>query len=258
MNPAFAYLYDEFLNEKQYEREINAIEAELASRNIDGRVARLAMFRNTKELVEDVIHHGAKNVVVVGNDVSLGRFMWHAPGLDAAVGYLPVGKPSHIAEVLSIPRGPVAVEILAARFLEQFDIGCVNDDRFLIEIIVKDPDAELVVDGQFSIKPIDGGLIIVRNLGAQKQMGEPESNAKDGKLEAIIRPRAVEERSSRRKKQGISPKEQTILTFKEAAIYAPHEIEIEVDGNMRRGDQFHISVDTKKLDLITGRRRRQT
>lgn len=256
MNPSFAYLYDEFLNEKRYDRELNEIEAGLASRNIGGRVARLAMFRNAKELVEDVIHHGAKNVVIVGNDVSLGRFMWHAPGLDAAVGYLPVGKPSRIADVLGIPSGSKSVEVLAARFLEKFDIGRVNDDFFLTEIVVKDPDAELIIGGKFSIKPTDGGSIIVRNLGAQKQTGEPESDPKDGKLEAIIRPRAALERSKRRKSEIPLPEEQTILTFTEGDILAPHEIEIEVDGNMRRGERFHIGVDAKKLDLITGRRRR--
>lgn len=253
MNPAFAYLYDDFLSERRYERELNAIEAELARRNIGGRVFRLGMFRTPKGLMGDVVRGGAKNVVIVGNDLTLGKLLWDAPELEVTVGYLPIGSPSRIADMLGIPSGEKAAEVLAARFIETLDVGRIGDRRFLTEIVVRDPGALLVIDGKFSIKPVDQGSIIVRNIGMPGEDGKPTANAKDGKLEAVVT-REIPAKYPWQKKHETS--EQTVLAFERGRIEAFEQIDMVVDGITVTGRAFDLWVDPKPLQFITGRRRR--
>ena len=68
MNPAFAYLYDDFLAQDRFERDLSRLETELVHRGIEGRVARLAMFRSARETVMDLALAGVKNVVECLNE----------------------------------------------------------------------------------------------------------------------------------------------------------------------------------------------
>lgn len=248
MNPAFAYFYDEFLNEKKYEKLLNEVEAEIANKNIGGRIARLAMFRNPQEMMEDLMLGGAKNIVVVGDDTTLKKVIASSQNFDPVFGYLPMGKSNDMADLLGIQRGKVAVDILAGRYIEKLDIGKINDGFFLKEILIKDPRSRVAIEGQFEIRPSENGMMVIRNVSLPDiRHGEQETI---GKLELEVIPEV--EGTRREKREAQQPK--TKLAFHQARILGDAEITISVDGQTLRGQAFDVTLIPKKLKCITGRR----
>jgi len=71
MLSSFAYVFDERLADRKYEREASQLEAELSRHSIGGRIARLTLFRKPKETIEDLVRDGAKHIVFVGDDSTL-------------------------------------------------------------------------------------------------------------------------------------------------------------------------------------------
>lgn len=246
MNPAFAYFYDAFVSDKKYEKELNDIEAEIANKNIGGRIARLAMFRNPREMMEDLIRGGAKNIVVVGNDDTLKKVIWSSSDLEPVFGYLPVGKPTELAELLGIASGKTAVDILAGRYIETLDVGKINDAYFLREIVITDPKASVAIEGQFSVKPTDDGTMRIRNTSLPDIRKEVEARTTGG-LEIEVIPRI--DQTSRD-----AAAAKTKLRFERARISGEGSVRIEVDGHAITETHFDISVIPKRLKFITGRR----
>ena len=62
----YHYIYDSFLSDKRYENEISQIEARILGLGINGRVDKLTILKNLKEIVEDGIKKGAETLVVMG------------------------------------------------------------------------------------------------------------------------------------------------------------------------------------------------
>ncbi len=245
MNPAYAYLYDEFLNDRRYEREISRLEAELARRGIEGRVARSALFRHAKDQAEDLVRGGAKNLVLVGDDRTLEKLMWFLPDLDATIGFVPIAKSSKIADWLSIPIGVPSVDVLGARFVETIDVGRFADRYFLTEAILETTDATLDVEGRFRIQPASGGSIRISNLAQ-------DANPKDGKLDAIV---TVEPPKTRWPLGRKTPPE-TRVTLSNGSLTSSQPVDAIVDGQVLNGFSFQISSVPGKLKVITGRRGR--
>ncbi len=255
MNPAFAYLYDEFVHEPEFRKELDEIEAAMANRSIGGRMVRLGMFRHAKDMVLDVMQSGAQNIVIVGNDLTLGKLMFYAPELGATVGYVPMGTPTKIADMLGIPLGVAAVDVLAARLIETLDLGRVAGRFFLTEVAVSDPAAALSIEGRFSISAPPGGTIIVRNLGLPDSTGHGTADPRDGQLEAVVQQPAPEKRGFW-KQPSIAPAEsRTHLYFKEGMIMAEKPVHITADGQVLEGIEFPVSIEPGRLRFITGRRR---
>ncbi len=249
MNPAFAYFYDDFLSNRKFEKELNEIEAEIANKNIGGRIARLAMFRNPREMIEDLMLGGAKNIVVVGDDNTLKKVIWSSQDLDPVFGYIPIGKSTEIARLLGIQPGETAVDILACRFIERLDVGRVGDGLFIKEIIIKHPETRVVIEGRFDIRPTEEGMMIIRNLSlpdVRSHTVVPETE----KLEIEVVPRLEQSRHERLEDN--VPK--TKIRFSHARIVADKDIEINVDGHVMSGREFDVDLIPKRLKCITGRR----
>src|SRR3989338_3664475 len=136
MNHAFGYVYDDFLSDRRWERDLALLEAELARRGIEGRIARLAMFRNAKEIITELVQNGVKNVVLVGNDHTLQKMMWFLPDMHVTVGCLPLTDPAYIASLLGIPKGLQAVDVLAARLVAVFGVGNLDHRSFLPALVL--------------------------------------------------------------------------------------------------------------------------
>ncbi len=243
MNPAYAYLYDEFLNDRRYEREISRLEAELAQRGINGRVARTALFRHAKDQAQDLVRGGAKNLILVGNDHTVEKLMWFLPELDAAIGFVPLVKASRIANWLNIPLGVAAVDTIGARFMETLDVGRFGDRYFLTEVMLPATDATLDVEGKYRIQPAAGGSIRIQNLSGN-------SDSKDGKLEASVTVETQKSRWTIGKK--INPETRILLTH--GSITSTQPVDAIVDGQILNGFSFKIEAIPAKLRFITGRR----
>lgn len=243
MNPAYAYLYDEFLNDRRFEREISRLEAELAQRGINGRVARTALFRHAKDQAEDLVRGGAKNLILVGDDRTVEKLMWFLPDLEVTIGFIPLAKASKIADWLGIPIGLASVDTIGARFVEQLDVGRFGDRYFLTEAVLPATDATLDVEGKFRIQPAAGGSIRIQNLSAA-------GDSKDGKLEASVIVEGQKSRWSIGKKK--TPETRVLLAH--GSITSTQPVDAIVDGQVLNGFLFKIEAVPAKLRFITGRR----
>ncbi len=245
----YAFIYDDFLNDRKYERLLADLEARLASLDLVGRGARLALFRSAKDIVESMAHQGVSTVVLIGNDQTLDKVMWFLPDLDVTLGYLPIEEPSTVAQALGIPVGLGACDVLAARLIETLDVGKLDDRYFLTEVRVPQTIAAVDIDGAYRISPSNGGTISIRNLGVAGEAG-PSADAKDGLLEVVVTPQGG---TSRRREKAPVP---TRVLMRSGELISTDPTEIYADNHVMNGRCFHLGIEPKKLRIITGRNRR--
>jgi len=249
---SYAFIYDDFLNDRSYERQVAEIEARLAALDLVGRGAHLALFRSAKDLIESMVSQGVTTVVIVGNDRTLDKVMWFLPDLDVTLGYLPIAEPTSVAEVLGIPRGIEACDVLAARLIETLDVGKLDDRYFLTEVDLPQTIASVDIEGKYRVAPTGGGSIIVRNLGNKVVKEGMQADAKDGLLEVIITPH--EESSSKwSRKKRMDP---TRVLISHGEIISPEPVDVFADNHVLNGMRFKLGILPKRLRVITGRDRR--
>ena len=245
----YAYIYDDFLSDKKYERDLAVLESRLATLDLAGRVGKLALFRSAKDLVESLASQGVTTIVVVGNDRTLDKVLWFLPYLKVTLGYLPVTEPCGIAAALGIPKGEEACDILAARLIEKLDMGLLDERYFLTEVILENSAASVDIEGRFRLSPMHGGRICIRNLGG---IGEADkADAGDGLLEAVITPQTE---SAGFFKRNSFP--ETRIKFEHGGLTAHDPMEARVDCHTANSLKFKLGIEKGKLSVITGRRRK--
>jgi diacylglycerol kinase family enzyme len=246
MLSSFAYVFDERLAERKYEREASLLEAELARNSINGHIARLTMFRKPKETIEDLVREGAKHIVFVGDDSTLLRMMWFLPDLDATIGFIHLlGGESKLAPLLGIKQGLEGVSVLASRLTTEVDVGTVGDRYFLSDVIIPDTRAELDVEGRFRLRPTEGGTIIVANL--------VEQSSRDGLLDVAVRVPAPPVRFPWQRPQ---PSPETRLQMMQGSIRSNEPVTLTVDGQALQGTNFGIGIKPKKMRVLVGKGRK--
>jgi diacylglycerol kinase family enzyme len=256
MNSHYAYIYDDFLSDRGFERDVAALETKLNRYDLAGRIGRLALFRNPQDLVEGLVKQGATTIVIVGNDTTLDKTMWFLPDLNVTVGYIPLVAPSMIAGFLGIPVGVDACDILSARLVETIDMGKLDDRYFLTEISVPASLATLEIEGRYKVSPVNGGSLTIRNLGGMIGSRMVQADDKDGFLEAVIIPQEAERK--RLFWKTISSDSKTHILFNHGKIASKSPLEAKVDHHAVSGFKFDVSIVPKKLKMITGRGRRPT
>lgn len=253
MNPSYAYVYDDFLSDKKFERDLASLETTLNTFDLAGRVGRLALFRSAKDLVEGMVRQGASTIVIVGNDATLDKTMWFLPDLDVTVGYIPLVGPSPVADLLGIPVGITAVDVLAARRVEVLDMGKLDDRYFFMEVSLPATMASLDIEGQYRVSLRNGGSLTIRNVGGRMGSAFTQADAQDGWLEAVLVPSEADKKSSRWAKQ--AAQSATHILLRRGEIVSKDPIEAHVDNHGVSGFRFQVSIVPKKLRLITGRGR---
>ncbi len=246
MLSGYAYLYDERLNDRKYDREISRLEAEISRRGLNGRVGKFALFRHARDIVADLMRSGAQTLTVVGDDETLFTVIGALGSFSPTLAFIPLLGQGMVAKELGLPKGLASVDTLAARFIETLDLGLVGDRAFLSEIVVDGPGLSLHIDNQFKLEPPPGGSIRIRNLG-------PESDAHDGLLDVFILP--PEERSRFGWKRD-SGNIKTHLRFKSAKLQRSIAGSCTVDGSPLEGERWDLSLKPSALKIITGRRGR--
>lgn len=249
MNPSFAYVYDEFLIDKRFDRDVQEIENELARRGIEGTTTRASALCTAKQVVSQFAKQGVKNLVLVGTDALVRAVTPLLPELQITIGFLPVG-PSLIGGLLGIPSGPKAVDVIAARLVETLDMGQVNGQPFLLDIVAPQTTAGIEVGGAYRLRPSFKGAIAIRNLATAGQDGLLV-NPKDGQLEIVIQAETPSERVWPWTKKQLT---ETKVFLSKGTMISDKPFQIFVDGQAYEGTTFHFSVLPSKLSLITGRR----
>lgn len=246
----YLYIYDECTQDKKYLRDVALVENRLTDLGIAGKIIRLALFRQAGEQIRDEARRGASTVVVVGNDRTVCQVLDAVAEVDLPLGIIPIGPGNRFAEMLGIPSGVEACDILSARMIEKVDAGTLNGKRFVTGVRVDHPEVTLTCEGHYTVRPDAGGQIEICNLAP---LDSPSSNEpadpRDGMLEARI---AVS------KKRGLFGKRvhATRLPIRFASINAPVSMRAFCDGQLVQGKQFDIAIEPLRLKIITGRGRK--
>ena len=253
MNVGYSYIYDDFLSDRGFEREVAALETKLNTYDLAGRIGRLALFRSPKDLVEGMVKDGTKTLIIVGNDSTLDKVMWFLPDLGITVGYIPIVGPSAVGELFNIPVGVAACEIITSRLVETIDTGKIDNRYFLTEVSVSATLATLDVEGRYRVSPMDGGSLVIRNRSAYDKDYILQNDTSTGGLEAIITAQPQSRRGFSWKKR---PQDETRIFLNHGKLFSKDPIEAKVDAHVVSGFRFEVESVKRNFRFITGRGRR--
>lgn len=243
----YLYIYDSFLSEPKYESILAAIERRVTDLDIKGKIARLSVLKNIKELVADGVKNGVTTVVAIGDDQTFAKVINIAAQFDVTLGIIPVTTTSTIARVLGIPPKEHACEVLAARIIKRLDLGKINSQYFLNQAQITNAAVTITCDG-FSLQPTtELNSITICNVGGTVTAN---CNPTDGILEAIITP--IE--SNWLAKRTL---QSTVLPFKKIMIRSRGEEEVSIltDEQIIMKTPAEIVIAPSQLRVIVGSNR---
>ena len=252
----YIYLYDNFLSERKFANDIKAIETRLTDFGIAGKILRLQPLTNPYALVDEEIRRGASAIIIVGNDATFGRVLSRAATCEILFGFLPVGPGNTIAQVLGLPVGVDACDVLARRRIVKLDVGWIsNRNRYFIsQLHIPPSDISVQYDEKFRVSPRYGKMeLVVCNLQPYVFHGRKEEyvvHPQDGKLEAFLRPMSG---------RGIFKdrfEAPSIFPFEEMVISSGSVFPVEADGQVTKEQQIVIKLAKKRIEMIVGKERR--
>ncbi|PIT90579.1 MAG: hypothetical protein COU22_01295 [Candidatus Komeilibacteria bacterium CG10_big_fil_rev_8_21_14_0_10_41_13] len=249
----YLYIYDTFLNNKKYLNLLNGIENRLADLEIKGKICRLNILKNMKEVIEEGIKKGTQTIVAVGDDLTFSKIVNIIADLDVTLGIIPINNKSKVAEILGIPEGEKACDILAQRLVKKLDLGKINHQYFIDSATIDDPNVVLDFD-KFQISPtFKDSSVNLCNLGFltndQSIYKQKISVPTDGFLEAVITPNKKSFFNNKDKKQSIFP-------FKKIMIGSKAEpVTVTIDQQAVFKTPVEVSIEPKKLKVIVGSKR---
>lgn len=242
----YAYIYDEFLQDRRYERELSLVETRLTDLGITGKIVRLALFRDAVQVMRGEVKAGCTTLVAVGNDDTLYRAIEAVGDTKTVVAFIPIGSATPMSELLGIPTGVAACDVLSARLVEEIDLGEVNGRRYLHVAEVDGTNVTVMCEESYTITPLRKCKMEIRNLAQPDDAGAV--NPTDGKLTLVIRsPRF----SLLKKKEDIS-----VIPFRKARFFARGGAKMSVDGEEIDAQEFDVRAIPGRLRLVTGKERK--
>lgn len=239
----YLYIYDSFLNDKKYTDLLIKIEKRLTDLGIKGKIARLSILKNMKELITDGVKEGVQTVVAIGNAQTFAKVINVVADLDITLGFIPIDNNNEIAKVLGIPPKILACDVLASRIIKKIDLGKINNYYFVNTAQIENGDVTIEYN-DFKIFPTtEKSKITLYNFASR----ETNSSPVDGILEAVITP--IQSNTFGRKKI-----EHTILPFTKIKIasLAPEQVAILSDEQIIMKTPAEIIVVPEKLKVIVG------
>lgn len=251
----YLYIYDTFLNHKKYFNLLNRIENRLADLEIKGKICHLNILKNMKEVIEDGIKQGVETVVAVGDDLTFSKIVNIIAEMNVTLGIIPATNKSKIAEILGIPEGERACDVLAQRLIKKIDLGKINHQYFIDSATIDNTNVVLDFE-KFQISPTcKNAVISICNLGFltanQTIYQQRISIPTDGLLEAVIAPI----------KNGLFNKfkslsQQSIFPFKKITVGSSAEpVTVTIDQQAIFKTPVEVTVAPKKLKVIVGSER---
>lgn len=251
----YVYLYDNFLRQRKYESIVKSMETRLTDFGIAGKIIRLQGFTNTKEVIEDEIKKGASTIVIVGNDATFGHVLSRAATCDILFGFLPIGSNNTIADVLGIPVGVEACEILSKRRKLKLDVGWFNNRYFVSKLYIPPSSIAIEYDEKFRVSAQDKMELVVCNLEPYTWKRSAKSSSyvihpQDGKLEAFIRP--VTGMGIFKEKY----EDPSIFPFEEMIVSSRKPFVVEADGKQSKETKIKIKLAKSRINMVVGKERR--
>lgn len=250
----YIYLYDQSLKERKYQNVVQAIETRLTDFGIAGKILRLQNFTNADVLIEEEVKKGATTVVIVGNDETFGHVLSRAATRHVTFGFLPVGPNNTICEVLGIPVGEDACDVLSRRRKVSLDVGWFNNRYFINQLHIPPSNIEIEYDERFTVSSKHGKMeLVVCNLqpfvwkDAKKK--DLVIHPQDGKLEAFVRPMMA------KKFLREEYEDPSVFPFEEMIVKSKTPFVVEADGKQSKEVRIKISLAKKKIAMIVGKDR---
>jgi len=184
----YVYIYDTFVNEPRWQNSLARIETRLTDLGIAGKISRLSVLTSLKELISEAIKKGAETIVAVGNDETVNKLVPLVAEQKVSLGIIPLGKPNYLAQLLGIPEGEKACDVLSARVIERLDLGKANEYFFLNHLEIPG-ELNIKLNNQYSVKSLEPNQsITIYNFGNPSfdQQGKRYSDPRDGKLEIVF------------------------------------------------------------------------
>lgn len=243
----YIYIYDSCLKENKYKRLLDKIESRIVDLDIKGKILKLNILKNVKQFINEEIEKGAHTVVVVGNDSTLSSILENIIDQKITIAYIPIDKSSKFAQILGIPYGDLACNILSGRIIKKLDIGKINKKYFLNSIIIENSDDVEIKINKFTIKTLPKNRIIIKNLSFDTDQELKQSNPTDGILEVFI-----ENHSGFMKKN----QKHSLFTTDKLSISSKNEsVPLIIDSNQIINTPVEITVADEKLNIIVGSNR---
>lgn len=183
----YLYAYDSWVTEAQYARDVADIENRLTDLGIASTVVRLGLFRDhIVALKSEIRKGGIRTIVAVGDDATLQKTL-DAVGDDKqiVVGYIPITPKNGMANLLGIPSGVSACDVLSARLVEHLDAGEVNGRKFLHNATFEAENVVFTCEQRYTVTPKKKCVVEFRNFSGEDAQGI--ASPSDGKLTMLIR-----------------------------------------------------------------------
>lgn len=249
----YHYIYDPVLSEKRYGKFVVDLENRLTDLGIHGRIDRIHPFKSLREAVEEHLKRGGKTVVAVGTDETFKRVLEVVVGKPLTLGYIPISGIAPIAQLLGIPEGVAACDMLSARLTETLDIGRVNGQYFFAAVSFSGKDVSLECEGRYRVELVAGGKVSICNVGLLEGDGmQHQGNPFDGYLEAILEPAAASGGFFRK----AMPLKQSVLSLRKIIARSPKPFTVVADGRiLSQQERAEIDIAKERLRVIIGKTR---
>lgn len=240
------YLFDAFLADSHYKKELEAIENRILDLGIGGRSTCLSVLKSFEDSLENGLTKEITTCVLIGNDETLTKALGIVLEHNVTLGFIPVDKNSRLARYFGIPQSTHAVDLIASRLTETLDIGKINQQYFISSVSANSSDLTLKCDSSFELQFGRHLHLDICNLNSSP-LGI--SNPQDGFLEVWLYS----------EKHRLFGKNQLIwnsrLYHNQIQITAPKETSLLIDGHKIIKTPADISVLPQRLKFIAGRDR---
>lgn len=247
----YYYLFDSALSKKKYATVVNRIEFRIIELGLNGRIDRLTILKNMRELIDTAIKRGAETIVIVGDDAAIAKAVSVVAPYKVTLGIIPVGERLHIARVLGIPAGEAACDVLSKRIVRTIDLGKVNGQYFVFSLEIPAHTVTVECDGHYRISLL--GIprpFAICNFHPDRLSGA-HCSPEDGVLEAVIENQPQGWGLFRRPERP-----QSIFPLKKAKIQSSNEsVPLTLDGQTIVKTPAIVEVSPRKLRVIVGKYR---
>lgn len=265
----YYYIYDQFLNQKKYDKILAQIESKITDLGIKDRIIKMSILKSVTELVTDALRKGAETLVVAGNDQTVHQLVNLIAGREVVLGIIPIGEHNSIANFLGLKDPTLACEIIAARKIESINLGEINGDYFVHSIKVHEPSLKLECNNKFSITSLSPNdiisiynfapeIILPLNTWGNRKFFNPQDNF----LEVVVEPK--NEKTFYKKilkpllKDNKNSQPESVFRVKKVNIKNPtgRSSAVIVDNFKVLKTPLEVKISDKKLRVIVGRERK--
>lgn len=128
----YYYIYDNYLAEKKYQGTLSKIESQLTDLGINGKIVKMSVLKNLHSQAAADIANGVKTIIIVGNDQTFNQAINLVNNFSLPFGIIPIGPNNKIAELMGIPEGEPACNIISSRNIQQINLGIINQQYYFV------------------------------------------------------------------------------------------------------------------------------